>query len=370
MLGDACFSNQLDKDMNFILDSFLGVPEFIYLCCIYIRRLCYMKNNCLVSIVIPVHNTASYLYKCVESVRNQSLKDIEIILVENMSTDNSAEICNEYEKKDSRIKVLHLSVAGLSIARNEGIKAASAPYIGFIDSDDYIAPEMFGELLNALIKYKADLAYCNFCYEEAGGLRDSPYTNSGKVSVKSQVDVLRDMMWERISCSVCTKLFKKTFFANHAFPEGKMYEDRLVMHDWLLKFNKIVWVDKPLYYYVNRATSICHTVSPLNKYHYFLSEYSRLVFIREYAIFEGRELYEIRNRILRLCLSTFKEIMLMIKPRDFREPLEDMRGKFRDLLYLNKSQVDSHCYRRIRSIVYLWPIYYFIHFGIKRTKWY
>ena len=92
-----------------------------------------MENSYLVSVVIPVHNTAPYLHKCVESVRNQSLKEIEIILVENMSTDNSAEICDEYAKMDSRIKVLHLSVAGLCVARNAGIDVATAPYIGFAE---------------------------------------------------------------------------------------------------------------------------------------------------------------------------------------------------------------------------------------------
>lgn len=122
-----------------------------------------MENSYLVSVVIPVHNTAPYLHKCVESVRNQSLKEIEIILVENMSTDNSAEICDEYAKIDSRIKVLHLSVAGLCVARNAGIDVATAPYIGFVDSDDYIGVDMFKDLVEAMIENEADLTFCNYC---------------------------------------------------------------------------------------------------------------------------------------------------------------------------------------------------------------
>ena len=90
----------------------------------------------MVSIIVPVHNTADYLHKCIESLRSQTLQQIEIILVDNLSVDGSSEICDEYARIDKRIKVLHLSIAGLSIARNAGMRIASAPYTGFVDSDD------------------------------------------------------------------------------------------------------------------------------------------------------------------------------------------------------------------------------------------
>ena len=97
-----------------------------------------MENNYLISVIVPVHNTVNYLRKCIESIRNQSLENIEIILVDNLSTDGSSEVCDEYASMDTRVKVIHLSVANASVARNAGIDMASAPYIGFIDSDDYI----------------------------------------------------------------------------------------------------------------------------------------------------------------------------------------------------------------------------------------
>ena len=124
-----------------------------------------MNSLYSVSVIIPVHNTAPYLERCVESVRNQTLKNIEIILVENKSQDNSPVLCDEYARRDPRIKVLHLSIAGLSIARNAGLKIASAPYVGFIDSDDYISETMFQDLLDAISSSQAEMAYCNFCYE-------------------------------------------------------------------------------------------------------------------------------------------------------------------------------------------------------------
>ncbi|MEG2151311.1 MAG: glycosyltransferase family 2 protein, partial [Bacteroidaceae bacterium] len=131
-----------------------------------------------ISIIIPVHNTAIYLHKCVESVRNQSLKDIEIILVDNLSTDGSSELCDEYALIDSRIKVLHLSIAGPSVARNAGINIATSQYIGFVDSDDYVEPNMYQDMLSALLENQAEMVYCNFCYEYEDKYTENSFTNS------------------------------------------------------------------------------------------------------------------------------------------------------------------------------------------------
>lgn len=328
-----------------------------------------MEESPLISVIIPVHNTAEYLRKCVDSVRNQSLKEIEIILVENLSTDGSSEICDEYIYLDSRIKVLHLSVAGLSIARNAGIDIASSPYIGFIDSDDYIEPTMYQEMLDALILNNAELAYCNFSLEPESEQNESPYPNTGNIYLRSQWEVLQDMMWEKASCSACNKLFKKEFFVSFRFPVGKLYEDRLVMHEWLVSCPKIVWIDKPFYFYVARETSICHTIIPLNRYHYFLAEYARLVFMQKYALFQGRELLEVRSRIIGGCYSLFCDILQLTKPKYFREPIEDMKSKFRDLRQLSKDEIDAKCYKRIRKITCYWPIYYFLRFSFRKREW-
>lgn len=328
-----------------------------------------MKEFSLISIIIPVHNTAGYLRKCVDSVRNQSLKEIEIILVDNLSDDGASEICDEYAQIDSRVKVLHLSVAGLSVARNAGIDVASSPYIGFIDSDDYIEPMMYQELLDVLVQNQADLAYCNFSIEPKNESAKSLDPNSGNIYLRSQWDVLQDMMWEKISCSVCTKLFKKDFFTSFRFPEGRLYEDRLVLHEWLLSCQKIVWIDKAFYYYVVRETSICHTVIPLNRYHYFLAEYSRLAFIEKHALFEGKELIEVRSRIIGVCFSIFCEILKMTKPKYFKEPIEDMKSKLRYLSLLTKGEVTRKCYKRIRKITYYWPVYYICRFYFRKKTW-
>lgn len=329
-----------------------------------------MENNYLVSVIIPVHNTENYLRKCVESVRNQSLKSIEIILVENLSTDHSAEICDEYARLDNRIRVLHLSEAGLSLARNEGLKVASAPYVGFIDSDDYIEPTMYQELLEALENYKADFSYCNYVLDFDYKESVYPFRNSGVVEQCSREDFIRGMMWEKISCSVCTKLFRKSFFDAREFPVGRLYEDRLIMHEWVLSCGDIVWVDKSFYHYIERLNSICHTITPNNYYHYFLAEFSRVEFVNRHNLFEGKGLCEVQTMMLHICFSIFKDIMLRVRPGEFKDPIKDMRNKMKDLLgKLKEGELESRCCRKLWKIVYLWPVYRLIHYNkFKRLK--
>lgn len=326
-----------------------------------------MERKYLIGVVIPVHNTATYLRKCVDSVLNQSLKEIEVILVDNLSTDGSSEICDEYLKLDSRVKVLHLSVANASIARNAGIDATSAPYIGFIDSDDYIEPNMYEELLAAIRSYRVNIAYSNFSVEYNNGHTDFFEPNSGMIYKRSSQDVVFEMMCDKLNSSCCTKLFRRTLFDSIKFPTCNVYEDRLVLHQWILACPEVVWVDKAFYHYVERMTSICHVVSPSRRYHFFLAQYYRLDFIGNCQLFNEEELYLMRTYLVKSCISTFKEMRLFLSDKDARKYIADMRQNFRKLLVLSKTELDIKCYRRLRKIVYFWPIYYWLHFKIKKT---
>lgn len=326
-----------------------------------------MGKNYEVSIIVPVHNTAGYLRKCVDSLRNQTLKNIEIILVDNLSNDGSSEICDEYALMDSRIKVIHLSVAGLSIARNAGIDIATSAYIGFIDSDDYVDPDMYQEMLKAMIDFNAELAYCNLVLESDNKESNSPYLNSGQVFVSPVKNVLKEIMLEKISCSACTKLYRRELFNSIRFPEGKLYEDRLVMHEWVVLCKTIVCVDKPFYHYVERQSSICHTPDPLNRYQFFLAEYSRLFFVDHCPLLKGEDKVEVRRKIVWFSILLFKDVMRIAKPRKNFNPLfKDVKGKLKGLLMYSKEEIGERSYKRVRNIVYFWPLYYLIHFAFKK----
>ena len=120
-----------------------------------------MKNNDLISVIIPIYNVEKFLSFCIDSIVNQTYKNLEIILVDDGSTDNSGKICDEYALKDNRIKVMHKQNGGVSSARNVGLNIAKGKYIGFVDSDDYVENDMFEILHNLIIKNNVDISCCN-----------------------------------------------------------------------------------------------------------------------------------------------------------------------------------------------------------------
>lgn len=315
-----------------------------------------------ISIIIPVHNTAPYMRRCIDSVRNQTLKDLEIILVDNLSSDDSPMICDEYMQLDSRIKVLHLDKAGLSIARNAGIDVASASFVGFIDSDDYIEPNMYEEMYDAMEKYQVGVAYCNFCYEFEDGRKDQIYPNSGNIFLRPSKDVQCDIILEKVSSSSCTKLFRKELFDHNRFPEGLFFEDHTTIYRWLGEYEKIVWIDVAYYHYLQRSDSICHTVDTKKRYHYFLAEYNRFSFVEEQCLFEGQQLFEARNIIIKNCIQHIREYIKVEKTVTLNDPLlSEMREKIRTWLGFNKRELTKKNYKRLRKISYFWIFYFYTH---------
>lgn len=320
-----------------------------------------MESKYLISVIIPVHNTARYLERCVESVRNQTLKDIEIILVDNLSVDESPQICDNYLAIDERIRVLHLSVAGLSVARNAGIEVASAPYIGFVDSDDYIEPAMYEEMLHAMLNNAVRMVYCNYCREYEDGRIESVYPDEGKTYVRTSKDVQRDMIYERVSSSACTKLFEKSLFDSCHFPVGAFFEDHATIYRWIGRYDKIVWIDKSYYHYLQHDDSICHTIDAVKRYHFFLAEYPRLEFVRSQVLFKNDELYDAMNLIVDNTLRHLNYFLEGDGVAQYPEFAKEMKAKIKKWFILSKEELTPRNYKRIRKIVYFWWLYCRVH---------
>lgn len=320
-----------------------------------------MESKYLVSVIIPVHNTELYLKKCVESVRNQTLKEIEIILVDNLSTDKSSELCDEYAALDERIKVLHLPVADVSMARNEGIKMASAPFLGFIDSDDFIKPTMYSDMLNEMSDNSVGVVYCNYCLAYEDNHVESVYSDTGSICVRSSKDVQRDIINEKVSSSPCTKLFRKDLYKFHTFPTGVFFEDHATIYRWMGECDKIVWIDKSYYFYYQRSNSTCHTINAMKRYHYFLAEYARLEYVREKHLFEGQELYDATDLIVENSLWHLNLFLGNSESKLYPDYMKDMRKKIKAWLFLSKDDLTYRNYKRIRKIVYFWWLYCRIH---------
>ena len=212
-------------------------------------------NNPLVSIVLPVYNVEQYLRTSIESVCGQSYQNIEVILVDDGSTDESGEICDEYATIDKRVRVIHKENGGLSSARNAGIDASKGEYIAFIDSDDYIGSAMINTLLNKMRQNGADLAYCGYMTIEEGREGEAYKTEDRIMTGLEALQTLSGDSGVALGV-VWNKLYKKSLFENIRFPLGKYHEDVFVMHLIIDQCKMISAVGDVLYYYRQREGSI------------------------------------------------------------------------------------------------------------------
>ena len=207
-----------------------------------------------ISVIVPIYNVEQYLRKCIDSIINQTYKNLEIILVDDESPDNCGQICDDYAKKDTRIKVIHKKNGGLSDARNEGIKKATGKYLSFIDSDDYIEENMIGNLYKSIIENDSDISTCAKIIEYSN--KKIIKNNKSNFCINNNEAMKRMLTFDEIDTSACDKLFKKDLFLNIKFPVGRYYEDMGTIYKVREKANKISHISDLGYHYIMRNDSI------------------------------------------------------------------------------------------------------------------
>lgn len=236
-----------------------------------------------VSVIVPVYNTEKFLHRCVDSLLNQTLKDIEIILVDDGSKDSSPAICDEYAEKHDNITVLHLENGGPARARNKGIEIAKGDYIGFADSDDYSHPEQFEKLYQNAKENNSDIAMCSFFVDNTKEIKP---INIAFDSLCSSNDEIKNRI---ISCfygeyvhglnSLCIKIFKRSMLMNNniRMNENLMRaEDMWFIFDALKVSNVFSFISDNLYYYYQNDSSIMHD-SKNDSYAHWVSNRQRLL---------------------------------------------------------------------------------------------
>lgn len=223
--------------------------------------------NDLISIIVPVYKVEPYLRKCIDSILGQTYKNLEIILVDDGSPDSCGAICDEYAASDTRVRVIHKENGGLSSARNAGLNVASGKFIGFVDSDDWCALDMYEYLYNAMQESSADIVICGH-YEVTG-------ENLKHIGVKGEIllDRTEAMIMlltdKEITNYVCNKLYPANLFANIRFPEGRVYEDIAVMYKLFEKADRILILPEARYYYVQRKSGIVKNHTMKNAMDFF-----------------------------------------------------------------------------------------------------
>lgn len=253
----------------------------------------------MVSIIVPIYKVEAYLEKCIKSIQNQTYSDLEIILVDDGSPDDCGAICDKYAEADSRIRVVHKENGGLSDARNKGLDIATGDYILFVDSDDYIHPQMVEILLEKLETADADIAICRFrqvgeneevVFEDFisdGATESSQKEATGSCVKETEVfegqAIMDNLQYKNLLTVVAwNKLYKAELFEELRYPKGRIHEDEFLIHHILHLCKKTVYIATELYYYLQRVGSIMGEVKFDGVRDGWIAYEERLAFLQKY----------------------------------------------------------------------------------------
>ena len=215
----------------------------------------------LISIIVPVYKVEKYLRRCIDSILAQTYQNIEVLLIDDGSPDNSGEICDEYAERDSRVRVFHKPNDGVSSARNLGLKEAKGQYIGFVDADDYIDKSMYEVLLNNFLQEQADISICSYNQEDKNGVFHKHWPREDYLTITGDRQIECLISNQYYTCSCWDRLFKKELLHGFQFDESKkVYEDLLFLYEVAKKSSATVFTSVPLYYYCNNdGTSVARS---------------------------------------------------------------------------------------------------------------
>ena len=210
-----------------------------------------------VSVLVPIYNASEYLGKCLDSIVNQTYENIEIILIDDGSTDSSLEICQRYASNDDRIRVIHQENAGISAVRNRCLSEAVGDYVFFIDSDDWIDPDTISVLADIAINEDADIVASHYV------MRAKDTAEADNASYKCTEYTARDFVYLMTKpagffCFPWGRLMRRSLFPDNPFPVGKIFEDLMTMPGIVWKANKVIFVSAKLYYYRYTKTGLSH----------------------------------------------------------------------------------------------------------------
>lgn len=295
-----------------------------------------MDSSPLISVIVAIYNVEKYLKACLNSLALQTCERIEFILVNDGSSDDSAEICGEFARKDSRFKLISQENRGLSAARNTGIKYAKGRYLGFVDGDDWVDSAMYLSLFTAIEQYKADIAACQFQYVyDDGRIKIEP---SHFFCVPGEEAVRLLLQGEAIQDHVCNKLFAAELFEEIRYPEGHVFEDVSTTYRLFLKAKCVVSIPEANYYYVQRDTGIVRSGSLKNEIDCYFAKY------RRYMELSGQFPESVPQMIADVGHAAVKVWSLTWRAgQDVRTQYEEALGEISAFVRENYANIQTHC---------------------------
>ena len=303
----------------------------------------------LVTVIVPIHNVEKYLTQCLDSIINQTYRELEIILVDDGSIDNSYNIANQYLAKDTRIKLYHQSNQGVSAARNYGFARASGDYILFVDSDDFIELNLIECSVNDLEKQDVDMVIFSYRYAdfENNKLIERNFVNSKIIDKK---EALKLTLTEEVKSYAWLRLTKREAYKNIQYPVGKTFEDTATTYRILFNCEKIYLSNRVLYNYRYKKNSITNTSKKKNRNNAFASKYERYLDIKKaYPDVAAEGLNFIIDSMVKYSLSSsYSENRIVLKDA--------------------KRLIKIEKYKTANKLEYLYIHFNFIIFGLFKIK--
>lgn len=241
----------------------------------------------MISVIIPVYNVDNYLKRCIESVINQTYYDLEILLIDDGSSDNSLDICQKYQTLDKRIKVIHHENCGVSVTRNEGLSMMRGEFLFFLDADDWIEPTCLQRMINEM-KYGVDMVCCDFKVVEENNCDYDEFIHFKHQGLKNRNECIDDyynsLLYMRV---IWGKLYRSSLWENQRFENICYSEDTKAILQVIQHVQNVYFINEPMYYYLQRVTGASHEKS-INYYQDILKtlEYAFQLAKKSYPIYQ------------------------------------------------------------------------------------
>lgn len=297
-----------------------------------------------ISVLVPAYNVALWLPSCLDSILAQTYQNLEIIVVNDGSTDNTGTILDSYAKKNGRIVAIHQKNAGLVAARETGIAHATGDYVTFVDGDDTIAPDMYEHLMANALKYKADISHCGMDFVFPDG-HIEPHYGTGRLLVQDNIEGLRELLiGELVEPSLCTKLYARHLVTNSCLDKSVLNNEDLLRNFTLFsRANRIVFEDFCGYQYFQRPGSMSKDSSKA------LQNLKHILRARKLIVDNSSE--ELYPYAMRLWLSTYINAINQ-KSDDCDEQMEEFCKECRQVLIREKKNT-RHLIKRQQIAAWL-----------------
>lgn len=272
----------------------------------------------MVSIIIPIYNSAEYLARCIESIFRQIYTDWELFLIDDGSTDASPSLCDDYGKKDERIKVYHQKNNGASMARKKGIELARGEWVTFVDSDDIVEDDYIKRLLDCAVKHGVDIAACDQMHHREG---DDCTINKVEETKLLEETELHKMFFKYHFWGFWGKIYHRSVFEGIYFPQYTINEDYVVMAQLFYKYKKIGYVPQGLYHYMRHNDSLSNQKLGMRMF----DEYYNKLWVRDFYKNNSKYLQQAEAQLTETCIKLIGSIKRGEKKGQYNAELETMQ---------------------------------------------